>query len=67
MKSSDAKASKCHVKFSVYVQLFHFNDNEKNLYLRKMLILEENFRWHSSYVGLYDIYSIYIYIYILLW
>ncbi len=32
--------------FFVYVQLFHFNDNKKNLYLRKMLILEENFRWH---------------------
>ncbi len=46
MKSSDAKASKCHLKFFVYVQLFHFNDNQKNLYLRKMLILEENFRWH---------------------
>ncbi len=53
--------------FFVYVQLFHFNDNEKNLYLRKMLILEENFRWHlealylnSSYVGLYNIYIYYI-------
>ncbi len=52
MKSSDAKASKCHVKFSSKMsifrlfQLFHFNDNEKNLYLRKMLILEENFTWH---------------------
>ncbi len=37
MKSSDANASKCHLKFFpiVYVQLFHFNDNQKNLYLRK--------------------------------
>ncbi len=58
--------------FFVYVQLFHFNDNEKNLYLRKMLILEENFRWHLEafaselfIYGLYNIYILYIiYIYI---
>ncbi len=41
MKCSDAKASKCSLKFSyemsslsgsyVYVQLFHFNGNENNL------------------------------------
>ncbi len=43
MKSSDAKASKCHLQFSckisifsgshVYVQFFHFNDNENNLFI----------------------------------
>ncbi len=45
MKSSDAKASKRHLKFSskmsiffsgsyIYVQLFHFKGNEKNLHIR---------------------------------
>ncbi len=43
MKSSDAKASKCHLNFSsrmrilsgsyVYVQLFHLNGNEKNPFI----------------------------------
>ncbi len=45
----------------VYFQLFHFNGNENNLLIAikvkllnlyrsliKMLILEENFRWHSE-------------------
>ncbi len=44
MKSSDAKASKCRLNFFcqisivlrllyVYVQLFHFNGNEKNIFI----------------------------------
>ncbi len=43
MKSSDAKASKCHLKFSskmgilsgsyIYVKLFYFNCIEKDLYI----------------------------------
>ncbi len=38
MKSSDAKASKCHLKFSskmriFYVQLFQINCIEKDLYI----------------------------------
>ncbi len=43
MKSSDAKAFKCHLQFSckisifsgshVYVHFFHFNDNENNLFI----------------------------------
>ncbi len=34
MRSSDAKASKCILSGSyVYAQLFHFNGNEKNLFI----------------------------------
>ncbi len=50
MKSSDAKASKRHLKFSskiwiffsgsyIYVQLFHFNGNEKNLFIANTIKL----------------------------
>jgi len=38
LKSSDAKASKCHLKFS-FTEL-------KYTSLIKMIILEENFKWH---------------------
>jgi len=70
MKSSDAKASKCHLKFSSRIIIFitlvylssvislklqlisnlHCNLNEitelKYTSLIKMIILEENFKWH---------------------
>jgi len=43
MKSSDAKASKCHLKFSSLMMIFI-----KLVYLSliKIIIKEENFKWH---------------------
>jgi len=53
MKSSDAKSSKCHLKFSskmiIFYQacIFNFSNTElKYTSLIKMVILEENFKWH---------------------
>ncbi len=53
----------------VYVQLFHFNGKEKNIFIAikvkllnliKMLILEENFKWRRGFC----IWNLQIYIYI---
>jgi len=46
LKSSDAKASKCHLKFSSF-----FNDDFCQacifkLSLTKIIIKDENFKWH---------------------
>jgi len=46
MKSSDAKASKCHLKFSsrmiIFIKLVYLS----SVILIKINIQEENFKWH---------------------
>jgi len=58
VKSSDAKASKCHLKFYskmiIFIKLVYLSSvispkwhlNLKYTSLIKMIILEENFKWH---------------------
>jgi len=75
MKSSDAKASKCHLKFSSRMIIFinlvylssvislklHLSEITELEYISliKMLILEENFKWHlESFAS-----ELFIYIY----
>jgi len=47
LKSSDAKASKCHLKFASRTVIFLSEITElKYTSLIKIIILEENFKWH---------------------
>jgi len=50
MKSSDAKASKCHLKCSslmmILIKLVYLSFELKYTSLIKIIIKEENFKWH---------------------
>jgi len=66
MNSSDAKASKCHLKFSskmiIFIKLVcHLSEitELKHTSLIKMVILEENFKWHlEAFASNHILYSL---------